>query len=162
MAGHGREPIHGHTIGRDYSPTWRSWQCMLARCRYPDRDPDKKYIGRGITVCRRWLSFVNFLADMGERPKGKTIDRYPNKNGNYQPGNCRWATPKEQARNRRNARLTYDQAVEVAKRRLSGESARKIAADFGTSESLPREIAKGRSWQDALAQAKKELKCKKS
>lgn len=147
---------HGHArraAGGKHSPTYQSWQAMLNRCRYLHRDGRAKHIGRGITVCDQWRSFDQFLADMGERPDGTTLDRKDN-DGHYEPGNCRWATPREQSRNRRNAKLTFDTAVEVARARLAGESCRSIAARFGISESLPREIVRGRTWPDALAKAK--------
>lgn len=144
---------HGNARHGHESPTYRSWQAMLARCRYPDRDKAKKHVGRGITVCERWNeSFDVFLADMGVRPAGTTIDRIDN-DGNYELGNCRWATPREQSRNRRNARLTLEKATEVAVARLRGEICRTIAERFDISESLPREIVKGRTWPDALARA---------
>ena len=72
---------------------------MIQRCHYPKANRWENYGGRGISVCQRWRdSFENFLADMGERPEGTTIDRYPNNDGNYEPGNCRWATKNEQLR----------------------------------------------------------------
>ena len=95
---------HGHTIGRTPSRTFVSWSAMRTRCNNPNDPQYHNYGGSGVTVCQEWqLSFERFLDDMGERPEGKTLDRWPDRHGNYEPGNCRWATPKEQAQDRRSA-----------------------------------------------------------
>lgn len=82
--------------------TYRSWAAMKSRCgANPGEKARAYYAAQNITVCDRWHSFHAFLADMGERPPGTTLDRYPDPYGNYEPGNCRWATVAQQASNRR-------------------------------------------------------------
>ena len=102
-----REKItkHGHYQNNKKSQIYSSWDSMIGRCTNPNDRDYRNYGGRGITVCERWRKFVNFLKDMGEHPTDKhSIDRIDNDKG-YCQSNCRWALPKEQARNRRTNRL---------------------------------------------------------
>jgi hypothetical protein len=95
---------HGHTAQNSVTREYRSWNSMTVRCTNPKAKEFSRYGGAGIKICKRWGSFKNFLADMGPRPIGKTLDRYPNPYGDYKPSNCRWATLSEQQHNRRTTR----------------------------------------------------------
>ena len=91
----GRPPTHGLSN----TPTWNSWMGMITRCTNPRLERWKFYGGKGIKVCERWIRFENFMADMGERPNGASLDRI-DRDGNYEPSNCKWSSAKEQAVNR--------------------------------------------------------------
>lgn len=111
------------THGLTKSGAWKSWRAMWSRCTVVTNGSYPNYGGRGIAVCDRWKSFENFYADMGDRPAGMTLDRHPHADGNYEPGNCRWAGKEAQDTNKRtnvyvtwNGRtLTYSQwAIELS------------------------------------------------
>ena len=93
---------HGHAQN-GLTPTYTTWASMVQRCTNRKSTSWFKYGGKGITVCKRWLTFENFLADMGERPNGMSIDRI-NPRGNYTAKNCRWATAKQQGGNQTKTR----------------------------------------------------------
>lgn len=100
--------VSSHTThGKAYSREYKTWGGMMSRCNNPNVPHYERYGGRGIKVCKRWHKFVNFFADMGERPKGKTLDRIDN-NKSYCKSNCRWATQSEQCHNRH-----YDRRITI-------------------------------------------------
>lgn len=102
------------THGLADSPTYITWISIKSRCSLPKTSGYENYGGRGIAVCARWKSsFENFLEDMGEKPDGTSIERKDN-DGDYEPGNCKWATSKEQNRNRRsNRKITYNGETKI-------------------------------------------------
>jgi hypothetical protein len=130
---------------------------MIARCRNTKSKIYPYYGGRGISVCERWTSFENFLNDMGERPDNTSLDRIDN-SGNYEVGNCRWATRKEQARNRRsNCMVTYE-----GQRMTLAEAAEREGVAYGRmyryadADAIERRRAYKREW----ARLNRELKRK--
>lgn len=143
---------HGHTTSTrpdtwglsEKHPLYKMWCGMRRRC---DDTKCKSYLdygGRGIKVCSRWYNFWYFVEDMGERPtRSHQIDRIDNDKG-YFPGNCRWATPKQQARNRRNTILTEDLAKEIRRRREYGDRmcdiARSLNLTYHTVENVVRNL----------------------
>lgn len=142
---------HGHRrhTRNGRSPTWLTWTSMIQRCENPSHKSYVRYGGRGIGVCVRWReSFESFLKDMGERPNGRTLDRFPNSNGNYEPGNCRWATTLEQAANRTATILTFDLVQEIRGRHEHGESSMSIAKRLGIRPAHARDVIAGRAWRD--------------
>lgn len=100
---------HGHAPHRNETKTYRAWSQAKARCINPKNRVYSRYGGRGIKMCNAWLtSFDAFLGDMGIAPVGLSLDRIDN-NGDYEPGNCRWATRAQQMANKENSRsVMYD------------------------------------------------------
>ncbi len=101
MANRSKGQKYKRTSNAPYCPEHQSWMSMWQRCVNNNNKSYDRYGGRGIKVCDRWRDFFKFMEDMGRRPPGTSLDRYPNNDGNYEPGNCRWATDEEQVENRR-------------------------------------------------------------
>lgn len=133
--------------GQSKTALYRLWRGMIARCYNPARHNFARYGGRGITVCDAWLrDFPRFVADVGPRPSRRhSLDRYPDGNGDYEPGNVRWATLVEQASNKRNNRL-----VPVDGQLLTrSDAARRVGMSYDT---LRYRLEAGWSAERALSQ----------
>lgn len=129
---------HGHAARGRRSSTYTSWSQMIGRCTNPRFPRYADWGGRGITVCDRWRDFASFLADMGERPPGTTLGRISNDEG-YEPGNCRWETPPQQSRNKKNTKLTWDDVAEIYKTYAAGGvSQRELGRRYAVSHSAIR------------------------
>jgi pentatricopeptide repeat protein len=100
---HGND-IHGYARRGRKTDAYRVWESMIRRCHNPNQESYRHYGAKGVTVCDRWRDFRNFIADMGEKPPGMTIDRIDPRRG-YEPGNVRWADCKTQARNKTTAHM---------------------------------------------------------
>jgi hypothetical protein len=130
-----------HGLSRRHRREYRSWKDMRGRCNNPKNDDYPDYGGRGIRVCQRWDDFAAFLADMGERPEGKTLDRI-DVNGGYEPGNCRWADAKTQANNKRlNMRLTIGGASRTLQQWSEAHGVGRSTARWRLRQGWPLERA---------------------
>jgi hypothetical protein len=147
---------HGQAAGRG-TRTYHAWKGMLSRCRNPLSADWVRYGGRGITVCRRWHRFEDFLADMGLCPDDQTLDRINNES-HYEPGNCRWTTWEQQVLNRRsirgerhpNAKLTVDDVSSIRRLARSGVTYRAMASVFGVSSANVGYIVRGEAWRELV------------
>lgn len=137
---------HGHARLR--TPTYLSWKNMMGRCFCEGAPYFKYYGGRGITVCERWRSsYLNFLADMGERPPGATLDRIDG-DGHYEPGNCRWSTMREQVRNRRYTKLNPRGVRQIRWLIEMGYRQVAVARMFGVRSNVIWNVVHGVHWSD--------------
>lgn len=137
------KPRHGARRAGAETAEYRVWRAMLRRCRNPSCRDFKNYGGRGVVACPRWALFANFLEDVGQRPSNThQLDRIDN-DGNYEPGNVRWATRGQQARNKRSNRLlTFDGRTQTLTAWSEECGIRR--------ETISRRLEAGRTVQEAL------------
>jgi hypothetical protein len=136
------------THGMSNTPTYVSWIDARKRCFNPKNKRYAEYGGRGVTMCLIWAkSFEAFYADMGTAPACMTLER-KNTNGNYEPGNCKWASRAAQAQNTRRTKATWEIVREMRTLYRDGESVAKLSAVFGMSNSNAKYIVSGVTWKE--------------
>lgn len=129
------------------TPEYRAWQAMKNRCLNPKANDWHYYGGRGITVHERWLTYDNFLLDVGRRPSDlHTLDR-KDVNKGYSKKNCRWATRRQQSQNRTDTRFTHDQIRQIRQLYASGRWYQKeLATKFNTTQAAISQIVRNAAW----------------
>lgn len=144
---------HGEACRGRLTRRYVAWTSMLSRCNNPRNKNYKDYGERGIQVCRRWLDFEAFAADMGEHPgRGWTLER-KNTNKNYTPTNCKWATRMDQGRNQRSTKLTVLAAADIRRRYVRGVNVNcrgnsaALAEEYGVRPSAIRRVAREETWE---------------
>lgn len=141
---------HGHARNGARHPLYATWRGIKVRCTNPQAKDWPRYGGRGITMCERWgFSFPDFLADVGPKPGPEhSIDRIDN-DGNYEPGNVRWADPTVQATNKRSVHLTIAAAREIREKQKEGASCSSLAAEYGVGRGQIYKVINHINWKES-------------
>jgi hypothetical protein len=149
--------MHGLRDTREY----HAWAHMMQRCYNPNDRRFKIYGARGIIVCERWHEASNFLADMGTKPSARhTLGRVDN-NGNYEPANCRWELPAQQARNRKTSKLTWASVHEIRMLSRRGYSQNELAQEFNVSQAMIWAVIHHKTWREDCAPLNRKKKERK-
>jgi hypothetical protein len=137
---------HGGKLAGKHTPEYLVWVGIKTRCLNPNDPGYKNYGGRGIRVCDLWKDdFGAFLRDMGPRPRGLSIGRVDN-DGHYEPGNCRWETAEQQARNKRSTKLNEKKVFEIRAALSCGARRQELAVQYGVSRATIRRIQLNEIW----------------